>query len=341
MDRLRRFLGRATELREARGAAPAEAVPETMVDFGALVAGSPPPRLRRGIRWPFLGRIDVALTCDGGVLRVVAAELGQVVFWDTVPFDSRLVSGPLVLDPRELGRSLREALRRRAIPLSAVQCAVPGFGAVARVVEIARRGRRPRPIVAQDVARSLGVSPSRFEVFWHEVEQSEAVTEVFGLAVPRDATRGILEAMQFAGIRAQALDLRAIAVGRAIGQFDGICVYADQAAIDVCIVLDELPHLIHSQRIEPQASAEEIVEVAAQTVAEKVRHFQDLYPGSGIPTHVPLFLGGPALAGLRAAERLRRHLGRAIGSPTPHLSVPAEFPLTEYLPHIGLLARDS
>ncbi len=341
MDRLRRFFRRAPDQHEAPGAATVEAVPETMVDFGALAAESGPPRLRRGIRWPFLGRIDVALTCDGGVLRIVAAEAGEVLFWDTVPFDARLISGPLVLDPRELGRFLRDALHRRAIPLSAVQCAVPGFGAVARVAEIARRGRRPRPIVAQDVARTLGVSPSRFEVFWNEVDQSEAGTEIFGVAVPRDATRGILETMRFAGIRTQALDLRAIAVGRAIGQFDGVCVNADQSAIDVCIVLDELPHLIHSQRIEPQASAEEIVELAAQTVTEQVRHFEDLYPGSGIPAHVPLFVGGPALAGLRAAERLRRHAGRAIGSPTPHLSYPIEFPLTEYLPHVGLLARDS
>jgi hypothetical protein len=290
---------------------------------------------------PF-NRLSVGLTYEGGVLKTLVCEGARVVSWETIPFDPRIATGTTIAEPYNLGRLIRDAFVRRGLPRFRVHCALPGYGALARVIEVPRTTpRQRRRVVLGEAMRALGVSPGRHYVYWQVVDEQGDNQLVFVLAVPRDAMRSLIEAMRAAGIRPRTVDVTPLALARGVGQPDQIAVELDPHGIDLTIVLDDVPLVVRSVVFEQPLTLEEAQQAAVDLVAAELRRYEDVYVGSRVDRNVPIYLAGDLGTGLRVADRFRSTTGHPLGRLAPLLDYPEEFPVGEYLTNIGLVLKEA
>jgi type IV pilus assembly protein PilM len=286
-------------------------------------------------------RLSVAMTYEGGLLKLLVCEGARVISWETIPFDPRIAAGPIVAEPYNLGRLIRDAFARRSLPRWRVHCALPGAGSLSRVIEVPRAtARERRRAVLGEAMRALGVSPGRHYVYWQVVDDRGAEQLVFVLAVPRDAMRGLIEATRAAGIRPRTVDVTPLALARGVGQPDMIAVELDPHGIDLAIVLDDVPLVVRSVQFETPPTMEDAQQAAVDLVVAALRRYEDTYVGSRVERSVPIYLGGDLGAGLRAADRFRSATGHPVGRLAPLLDYPEEFPIGEYLTNIGLILKE-
>jgi type IV pilus assembly protein PilM len=287
-------------------------------------------------------RLSVGLTFEGGLLKLLVCDGPRVVSWETIPFDPRVAAGSIIAEPYNLGRLIRDAFVRRGLPRWRVHCALPGAGALSRIIEVPRAtARERRRVVLGEAMRALGVSPGRHYVYWQVVDDRGAEQLVFVLAVPRDAMRGLIEAMRAAGIRPRTVDVTPLALARGVGQPDMIAVELDPHGIDLAIVLDDVPLVVRSLQFEDALTLEDAQQAAIDVVIAELRRYEDVYVGSRVERTVPIYLGGDLGAGLRAADRFRSATGHPVGRLAPLLDYPEEFPVGEYLTNIGLILKES
>src|SRR5262245_34495130 len=93
-------------------------------------------RIRQSPVFAPFSRLTVGLTYEGASLKLVVSDQRRVISWETIPFDPRLLSGNLVVEPFNLGRLIRDAFAMRGLPRYRVHCALPAAGALSRVIEI-------------------------------------------------------------------------------------------------------------------------------------------------------------------------------------------------------------
>jgi Tfp pilus assembly PilM family ATPase len=308
---------------------------------GRYVAGAGDALRQSPVFAPFT-RLSVGLTYEGGLLKLLVCEGSRVVSWETIPFDPRIATGPTVAEPYNLGRLIRDAFARRGLPRWRVHCALPGFGALSRVIEVPRTTPRDRRrVVLAEAMRALGVSPGRHYVYWQVVDEQGDNQLVFVLAVPRDGMRSLIEAMRAAGIRPRTVDITPLALARGIGQPDAIAVELDPHGIDLVVVLDDIPLVVRSVAFEQAMTLEEAQQAALDLVATELRRYEDVYVGSRVDRSVPIYLAGDLGAGLRVADRFRTTTGHPVGRLAPLLDYPEEFPVGEYLTNIGLILKEA
>ncbi len=290
---------------------------------------------------PF-SRLSVGLTYEGGVLRILVCEGQKVVSWDAIPFDPRLVSGALVVEPYSLGRFINDAFDRRALPRGRVHCAVPAVGVISRVIEIPHiTGRERSRSVKAEAMRALGVSPGRYFVYGHPLDESEDASVVFVLAVPRETLRSIVDTMRAAGIVPRTVDLAPLALARGVGQSDAIILRLDPMGVDLVAVLDDVPLIVRSIAFGEQSlTLEEAQDAAIDLMSTELRRYEDVYVGSRIVQSVPVYLAGDLAGGLRLVDRVRTVTGHPLGRIAPLIDYPEDLPMTDYLVNIGLALKD-
>ena len=328
-----------TELMDEPGGFTRRMAPVVAVSRYVGAAGQ---RLRRSPAFAPFSHLSVGLTYEGAVLKLLTCEGRRVLSWEAIPFDPRLISGTVVVEPYNLGRLVREAFDRRGLPTWRVHCALPAAGSLSRMVEVPRLGPRDRRrAVMNEAMRSLGVSPGRHYIYWQTVEEQADGQLVFVLAVPRDGMRSLIETMRAAGIRPRSVDITPLALARGVGMPDAIVLELDPRGVDLVVVIDEVPLLLRSVVFGEQAlTLEEAQEAALELLTTELRRFEDVYVGSRVDRNVPIFLAGDLGAGLRLADRVRTATGHPLGRAAPMLDFPAEFPVADYLANAGLILKE-
>ena len=351
MDIFRRIFGRATPGDLPRPASIAQDAGWITEDLEPIAEpGGFLPRIERTgfirrrvarVFSPF-SRLTVGLTYEGGVLRILVCDGQRIVSWDAIPFDPRLVSGALVVEPYNLGRFIHEAFDRRALPRGRVHCAVPAVGVISRVIDIPHQnGRERRRNIKAEAMRALGVSPGRYFVYGHLLEESDEATVVFVLAVPRETIRSIADTMRAAGIAPRTVDLAPLALARGVGQSDAIILRLDPMGVDMVAVLDDVPLIVRSIAFGEQSlTLEEAQDAAIDLMSTELRRYEDIYSGSKINRTVPVYLAGDLAGGLRLVDRIRTLTGHPLGRIAPLIDYPVDLPMTDYLVNIGLALKD-
>jgi hypothetical protein len=311
--------------------------------------GTPRPPVSSSSRWPAwlktlsLDRTTVAASIEGSSLRVVSVVKERVVGWASIPLASNLVRNGQIGDPADLGDVIDEAFARLNLPRQRVAWALPGFQVATRLVDLpGLRGKQLREAIAEEVEQSLGAAADNSYLFWQRLDGRIRGRHVFVLAVPKSTVLAALEALEAADIRPHTMDLRPLALARAVGRADAVVANMEEGSLDVVVVANTVPTVLRSIPLPGAATNQEAAQNRlVDEIDRALSYHDDAHPNHPLDADAPLYLTGRLATGIALAEKIRAVTGHPIGRLSTSISYPPDFPIGEYLVNLGLALKRS
>lgn len=297
----------------------------------------------RGLAERSLRREVVAATVEGASLRVLTFDDGKILGWAVEPLAEQAARGGQINDPVALGTVLEDTFARLDLPRKRVAWALPGFQAFCRVIDLpVVRGEELRLAVTEEVERALGPNGASDNfLYYQRLPGRIRQRGVFVLALPKTTVLPALEALDVASIHPQTMDLRPLALARAIGRPNAILVNLEEGSLDVVVVEGGVPALLRSLPLPAAVSRDAAQERLIQETERSLAYYDDVNPDHPLDLDTPLYLTGSLATGIALAERVRaitRHpIGRLSGLP-PH---PSDLPVTDFLVNLGLALKQT
>jgi hypothetical protein len=286
-------------------------------------------------------RATITASLEGSAIRLLTYQSDRVAGWTEVPVLEKAGKGGQISDAVALGTAIDEAFERFELPRRHVAWGLPGFQAITRILDLPNlRGDELRLAIEEELERIIGSSASDFYVNWTRLPGRIRQRRVFVLAVPKPTVLTALEALEVANIRPYTMDLRPLAIARAIGRADAIVANLEEGSLDVVVVERNLPTMLRSLPLLGTSAARDAAQTRLVEETERtLAYYDDSNPDHPLDLDTPLYLTGSLATGIALTERLRAATRHPTGRLTSPIPAPPEFPVVDYLVNLGLALK--
>jgi hypothetical protein len=287
------------------------------------------------------GKNILSLSIAGTTVKALSARGDSVERWDSVPFPANFIKKGCVADPVALGGLLKDALAERKLNKGKVVCALSAVGATSRVFNLPKvDAHQLETIISREARRLSDNSVEKSFVHWRTLPSSDGQLLVYLLIVPKRPLHALVKTIKSAGLKASLIDLKSMALMRAVNRRNAIIANGEENCVDMTIVRHDLPMVIRSVFF---GNGMPSSDQAANRIADEVMQTLSAYAGSHrdkpLPQQVPVFLTGAAAGGAAAVLNVTTLTGHPIANIQPPLRYPDDLPLAEYAVNMGLILR--
>jgi hypothetical protein len=289
------------------------------------------------------GKRILALTIEGTDVRLVSYHNSAIESWKSVSFDARLLKMGQVADPEGLGEVIKTAITGIETNKCYVVCALPGLRSVSRIITIPNVGKKDLDsVVPREVRRTMTVSEEDNYFHWQVLpsETETAQTHVFLLAVPKEPMSLLLRAFSHASLNPSSIDLKPLALMRAVNQKDAIIANCEGNSMELVIVSDDIPVLIRSVFLgEGVANQDYAIGRISDELGRTIVTYNEINKEHPLNPDVPVYLTGAAASGVPFALNVAALTGRTVQPLETPLNCPTDLPIAEYMVNIGLILK--
>ena len=289
------------------------------------------------------GKRVLALTLEGTDVRLVSYHNNAIESWKSVSFDARLLKMGQVADPEGLGEVIKNAIAGIETNRCYVVCALPGLRSVSRIITIPNVGKKELDsVVPREVRRTMTVSEEDNYFHWQILpsETEAAQTRVFLLAVPKEPMSLLLRAFSHAGLNPSIIDLKPLALMRAVNQKDAIIANCEGNSMELVIVSDDIPVLIRSVFLgEGVANQDYAIGRISDELGRTIVTYNEINKEHPLNPDIPVYLTGAAAAGVPFALNVAALTGRTVQPLESPIPLPADLPIAQYMVNIGLILK--
>jgi len=285
--------------------------------------------------------MTVSISIDGNSLRILNASGKKVDKWDNVSFDSHLVKDGLITDAAQMGQTIKEALKERHLSTKNVRWSLPSIGSASQIVTLPQGSKAKTEVLVQrEARRTLSVSPETSYLNWQLLPKVGTEQQAYVVASPRELIRTLLETCKIAGVSIGSIDLKALALARAVGQENAIIADGEANSVEIIIMLGSIPSLMRGVWIrEKDLDTGRVSALLLQQLASTIEYHNDMSRSTPLPSDVPVYLTGEAALNPELAQRVNTLSSRTVASLEPPLTYPEHFPLSLYMTNIGLTLK--
>lgn len=175
---------------------------------------------------------------------------------------------------------------------------------------------------------------------WQPLPSEPDIIQVFVLAVPREPLNALVEAIRQAGLRPYAIDLKPLALMRAVNRKDAVIANAESNSLELVIVADDIPTLMRSVFLgEGVVSQDYAVGRVSDEITRTIGYYNDSNRDNPLSPEVPIFLTGDAASGVSFALNVGALIGYPVQPLDPPLPYPEDFPVAEFMVNLGLVLK--
>ena len=275
-------------------------------------------------------------------IRLMEARGGVVRRWADISYDPREIEPETVEGERALGAMVKQLMASSGIKASKVVASIDGLYTVSRIVPVANLPSTPTlEESVNDMAREvIPVSMESIYFSWQSISTGEDEPQVFAVGVPRGAIDSKIRALKHAGITPNVLELKTIALSRAVNRERAIILNIEPDSLDIVIVMQGVPEIMHSLAWQyDDLSGEDAVEYLATNLEMTVDFYNAHHVKLPFDVDNPLFITGQLSAEPDLVERLQERLAYKIEQLLPPLTCPPFLPVAQYAANIGLAQR--
>jgi len=194
--------------------------------------------------------------------------------------------------------------------------------------------------VSREAKRALPVPLEEIYLSWQVLRERGAQMEVFLVGVPREMVDSAVQALRLGGVRPHVMDLKPLALGRAVNQSRAIVANFETECLEMAIVLDDAPVVMRSVTLigESQDDAERIARLVDELV-RTVRFYNDSHKEEPLPAQTPLYVCGSLADSQALRDMVAGSLDYPLVALEPPFSYPPAFPVSMYLANLGLAMK--
>lgn len=292
-----------------------------------------------------VGKI-VTLEIDSTAIRLMETRGGRVVKWASLSLEPGMVEGEAASDPQAVGSAVEQLMASSGIKAQKVIASVSGLYSVSRIVMVSGLPGEPttRESVLEAARDVIPLSEDEMYLSWQVVAAGERERQVLVVGVPRDTIDDEVQALKAAGIKPHILELRAMALMRAVNREQAIILNIEPASFDVIMVVDGIAEVMRTsswQQGENPGTGEDRVEHLAVNLELVVGFYNSRHPGFPLDPATPLFITGQMSGDLTLVEKLRARTKYPIEPLAPLLEYPSHLPVSQYAVNIGLALKEA
>jgi hypothetical protein len=290
-------------------------------------------RLSRSLA-PGAGQSVVALSIDGGDARLICVKDGEI--WRMAsPSLAALMHDGAVADPGAFGAELRRIFTDYEIPDAGVVAGFPDPFARSAIVTLPTASLPEiEGMLRLQLGREWSETAGEGRLFLRTIRQTGSETTVFGLMVRKVGLDRYLQALSVAGIRPRQVELRALAMTRAVNLPYVVIVNVERTELDIVIVNGNLPMVMHSAVLSEGGA----VKQAVLELANVVNAYRQDQPDTG-KLKMPAVLMGALCEEPELRQILREKLGLSVEALACPFKAPPGFAVANFAVGIGLALK--
>jgi Tfp pilus assembly PilM family ATPase len=284
----------------------------------------------------------MTLAIEGQSVRMMTFSGKKVKEWHEIPLNPGWVRGGIVTKAEDVGKAISEAIEENKLPKSGVLAALPSTGSGAQVLTLPKvKKSQINAVVDRELRRlSPGSSTEQDYVFSQMLPKKGTQQEVYALSVPKKNVLNLVEACRAAGIKMTAMELEPFALARAVGCENGVIVHAEVDSIEMVIIDHSFPASFRSVQAQ-SGGTEEAAQLLFTELPRTIEYYNRAHPESPLEDDSPIFLSGQLALDPEVVMGVVEVTGREVANIEPPVNCPAEFPLAQYMTHVGLMMRGS
>ena len=283
----------------------------------------------------------ISLSIEGTELRVLSFYRNSVESWASVPFSADLLRVGQVADSEGFAGVIKSALADEALVNSRVVCAIPGLRTMSRIIGLPKVSKAELDAaVSREARRLMAISLEENNIYWQTLTTKTDEMQIFVLVVPKEPIDDFIAALQEAGIMAHAIDLKPLALVRAVNKQDAIIVNGESNSMELVIVVDDVPVLMRSVFLgEGVVSEDYAVGRIGDELGRTIAFYNESNIDNPLDPEVPVYFTGAVASGLPFALNVSALIGRPAQPLDPPLAYPEGFPVAEFMVNMGLILK--
>jgi hypothetical protein len=286
-------------------------------------------------------REKITLVIEPDVIRLVGVDRGRVTRWGSAPLPRGVIRDGYITNEAVFAQVVERLWTaqsgQKPMPRDMIILAIPSQHAQYQMAALTAEEQKLTGLNAK--AESLIPDPTTYRAW--QVVGTKASPAIFVVAAPSELVNGYVAALQRAGVGVAAVDVKTLALIRAVSCQQTVIIDGERDQGAVIIVNEALLHQVRFPILEAPLlhTPDEKITRLAETVAHAIAHFNLEFPAYALHHATPIFLTG-SLADhplLRAA--VQELLGHPIGRVASPFVAPPDMPLAQFAANLGLAQK--
>lgn len=285
----------------------------------------------------------VTLEIDTNVIRLMETRGEKVTKWASLALEPTTAEEQeVVLDPLALSTAIKQLMASSGIEEKEVIASVRGLYSLNRILTVPTpTGRAPTSQAILDAAEeAMPLAREQLYLSWQTLATGEGAQQVLAVGIPRDVLDTELQALKMAGIHPHMLELKAIALARAVNREQALILNIEPSSFDIIMIVNGIPEVMRTTAWEQnEFTLEDKVEHLALNLELTVGFYNTNHHDTPLNPATPLIITGQISGELPLVEKLEARLGYPINLLTPPLDCPSHLPVSQYAVNIGLTLK--
>lgn len=288
-----------------------------------------------------MAKRTLTLSFEGRTARMLLAKGEGVERWGSVNLPQEHMSQGLISDPEAVAAALTKLIGSKGVPRRRVITSLTGHRTVSRMLLLpVIKPKQLAEAVRRKAKQELPLPLSETYLSWQLISQENNHMKVYAFAVPRAVIDKQMEALRAAKLRPRAMEIKPLALVRAVDQPDAIIVNMEQQSMGVIIVRKGVPLIMRSvpqsgDRVDHEVRMERL----SQELSRTIQFYSESHPENPLDPSIVIYATGEMLGSEESHEALARRAQYAVESPRPPMSLPEGFPVAGYCANLGLALK--
>jgi hypothetical protein len=286
-------------------------------------------------------REKITLVVEPDVIRLLSVERGRVTRCGSAPLPRGVVHDGYVTNEASFAQVVQRLWgaqsHEKPMPRDNVILAIPGQHAQYQMAPLSAEEQK----LGRLNLKAEGLIPDPLTYRAWQVVGSKATPALFVVAAPVEQVNGFVSGLQAAGVGVAAVDVKTLALIRAVGCQQTVIVDCERDQGAVIIVNEALLHQARFPVLDAPllAGAEDKITRLVETLANAIRSFNVEFPAYALQDATPIFLTGLLSEHSLLREAVEEVLGHPIGRVAFPFTVPPDMPLAQFAANLGLAQK--
>jgi len=285
------------------------------------------------------GPLAIGLEIFSHNIRLLAVKGRRVVSWSIEPLPAGAIKDGQIIQPEAIAVAVRAIFNRLKLPLSGVRAGFAGLSFTYRQLSIpAVKPSMLAEAIERVTQKEIHLPLNELYLDWHIIEKDIRKMEIFVAGVPRIQVDAMLHSLNLAGVNPSSIDLKPLALARAIDRPEALIVDFEDDTSNVVIVSHGRPVTLHTVTPRIEADIEDRLNQIRKELERTIDFYNITHKDAPIAAESPLFFSGEKASVPAIRDLFRDICGHPLKEADLRLESGPDFPLSSFVSTLGMLA---